>query len=90
MTDNVKLISKISALRPRAYIIVFTDKPEIKGAIAIRFGCYCYRRDEFKTPDDFLKGRGFKYGYNETDPVRILEIEADGEKIVSSKLYRRN
>lgn len=63
-TDNVRLVGKISALRPRAYVIVFTNKSEVKGAIAIRFGVYCYRKDEFKDADDFLRGRGFKYGYN--------------------------
>lgn len=89
-TDSIKLVGKISALRPRAYVIVFTNKPEVKGAVAIRFGTYCYRTDEFSNAEEFLRGRGAKYGYNENDTVRILEVEAEGEKIVSSRLFRKN
>lgn len=53
-TDCVKLIGKISALRPRAFIIVFTDKPEVKGAVAIRFGVYCYKTVESGNAHAFL------------------------------------
>jgi pyruvate kinase len=71
-TDSVTLIGKIASLRPKAYVIVFTNKSEVKGAVAIRFGVYCYRRDEFKDSADFLKGRGSKYGYKENETIRIL------------------
>lgn len=53
-TDSVKLIGKISSLRPKAFIIVFTDKPEVKGAVAIRFGVYCYKKTESGNAQAFL------------------------------------
>jgi hypothetical protein len=69
-------------------VIVFTNKSEVKGAMAIRFGVYCYRKDEFKDSNEFLKEKKLRFGFNEKDPIRILEIETEGEKIVSSKLLR--
>jgi pyruvate kinase len=48
------LIGKISSLRPKAFIIVFTDKPEVKGAVAIRFGVYCYKKTESGNAQAFL------------------------------------
>lgn len=74
ITDSVSLIGKISALRPKAYIIVFTDKPEVKGAVAIRFGVYCYLKGYDIVADNFLKNHGHKYGYTLNDTVRILQI----------------
>jgi pyruvate kinase len=71
-TDSILLIGKISALRPKAYVIVFTNKIEVKAATTIRFGVYCYFKDEFKDSTDFLKRRGFKYGCNDKDPITIL------------------
>lgn len=90
ISDNFKLIGKISALRPRAYIIVFTDNPQVKGAVAIRFGVYCYLKGDDINPENFLRGHGHKYGYTFNDTIRILQIEAEGEKIVSTKLFRHN
>lgn len=84
------MIGKISSLRPKAFIIVFTDKPEVKGAVAIRFGVYCYKRGEDEKAETFLKGHGHKYGFAVKDTIRILQVEADGEKLVSSRLYRVN
>lgn len=89
-TDNIKLIGKISALRPKAFIIVFTDIPEVKGAVAIRFGVYCYRTGSDMKAETFLKGHGHKYGYSINDTVRVLQIEAEGEKIISTRLLRVN
>lgn len=68
------MIGKISSLRPKAFIIVFTDKPEVKGALAIRFGVYCYKKGFDMVPENFLKDHGHKYGYSLADTVRILQI----------------
>lgn len=89
-TDDIKLIGKISSLRPRAFVIVFTDKFDVKGAVAIRFGVYCYKLENGMGAEDFLKGHGHKYGYSVRDTVRILQIEAEGEKVVSTRLMRVN
>lgn len=78
MTDNIQLIGKISALRPKAFVIVFTDNPHVKGAVAIRFGVYCYQKGESMVPQNFLNSHGFKYGFANTDTVKILQIEAEG------------
>jgi pyruvate kinase len=90
VTDNIKLIGKISALRPKAFVIVFTDNPHVKGAVAIRFGVYCYLKGDSMKPEIFLRDHGFKYGFANTDTAKFLQIEAEGEKIVTSRITRVN
>jgi pyruvate kinase len=60
-TSNVKLINRLSCLRPRAYICIFTDKPHVKNLTAINFGVYCYPRALAKNPEEFIHtvGAGF-------------------------------
>ena len=59
-------------MRPKAFIIVFTDKTEVKGALAVRFGVYCYNKGSDMVPKNFLKDHGHKYGYSSADTIRIL------------------
>ena len=86
-TDNVKLISRLSSLRPLAYLIVFTDKPEVKGAVAVNFGVYCYKSGEDLKPVNFFKNHGSNYGYESFDKVRVLVLETENQKIVSSRIH---
>ena len=40
--------------------------------------------------ETFLMGHGHKYGFGVNDTVRVLQIEAEGEKIISTRLLRVN
>lgn len=62
----------------------------MKGAVAIRFGVYCYKKDQDMKAETFLMGHGHKYGFGVNDTVRVLQIEAEGEKIISTRLLRVN
>ena len=53
-TDNLKFLNQLSALRPRAYICVFTDNPVVKNLTAINFGVYCFPKNMIKYPDEFV------------------------------------
>jgi pyruvate kinase len=57
------LIHRLSTLRPRAYIIVFTDNPKVKGAVAIDFGVYVYPKGPIRDPINFVKNHGPNYGF---------------------------
>jgi pyruvate kinase len=41
-TGNVKLIHRISTLRPKSFIIIFSDNNSLKGAVANDFGVYVH------------------------------------------------
>ena len=45
---NGKLIHRLSTLRPRAYIIVFSDNSKVKGAVGADFGVYVYPTENIK------------------------------------------
>ena len=53
-TENLKMINQLSALRPRAYICVFSDTPRVKNLTALNFGVYCFPRSFKKNPDEFV------------------------------------
>jgi pyruvate kinase len=90
-TDNVKLIHRLSSLRPRAYLIIFSNNQSVKGAVAIDFGVYVYPKDPSHTdPTLFLKHHGENYGFKPHQNVRILKIEMDGVRISSSRIHEVN
>lgn len=86
-TDSVKLINRISSLRPRAYLCVFSDNPSVKNLTAINFGVYTFPRHFIKNPEEFVNtiGRGFvKQG-----KALILQLETnDKEEIVNHKVMK--
>jgi|LakMenE01Jun11ns_1017448.scaffolds.fasta_scaffold7726536_1 pyruvate kinase len=41
-TENIKFIHRISTLRPKAFIIIFSDNNSLKGAVATDFGVYVH------------------------------------------------
>ncbi len=49
-TDNIKLINRLSCLRPRAYICIFSDQPNVKNLTAINFGVYCFPKSLARHP----------------------------------------
>lgn len=77
-TDNIKLIHRLSSLRPKAFLIVFSDSPKVRGAVAIDFGVYVYPKEKAADPVRFLKEHGENYGYKATQKIRVLKIEMDG------------
>lgn len=73
-TDNIRLIHRISTLRPQAYIIVFSDNPKVRGAVAIDFGVYVYPKGKVTDPAYFIEHHGEKYGLKPNQSTRILKI----------------
>lgn len=65
-------------MRPRAYLIVFTNNKYVKGAVAVNFGVYCYPCGGDSRPSNFLKNHGENYGFNTEQKVRVLTIETEG------------
>ena len=41
-TQDIRLINRLSSLRPKAYIIAFSDNKKIKNLSAVNFGVYVY------------------------------------------------
>jgi pyruvate kinase len=60
-TDNIRLINRISSLRPRAYLCIFTDAPYVKALTAVNFGVYCFPRHFIKNPEEFIKTVGSEF-----------------------------
>lgn len=82
------MIHRLSSLRPKAYLIVFSNNPKVKGAVAIDFGVYVYPiSPETTDPVSFIKNHGANYGFTTTQNLRILKIEMDGDKISSSRIH---
>ena len=88
-TNNVKLINRLSSLRPRAYICIFTDYPYVKNLTAINFGVYCFPRALVKDYEAFVKtvGAGFVVGNRPEVTILHLETSSKGE-IVSHRVKR--
>ena len=76
-TDNIKLISQISTLRPRAYICIFTDNPKVKSLTAILFGVYCFPQTFIKNPDEFIATFGFQFIPRGRPEACILHLDLD-------------
>ena len=87
----MKLISRLSSLRPHAYIIIFTDNPKVKSAVAINFGVYVYPKSEWGIScKDFIAKHGYHYGFNTTQSLRILRLEVENAKIAASRIINLN
>lgn len=79
-------------MRPKAFLIVFSDNPKVKGAVAIDFGVYVYPKGQDQNPVHFLKthGENYGYGYSTTQKIRVLKIELEHDKVVSSRIHEIN
>lgn len=54
-TESVSLIHRLSTLRPKAYLIVFTDNEKVRGAVSADFGVYVYRITKLDQWNNFIK-----------------------------------
>jgi len=70
-TDNFSLINRISALRPRAYICVFSDDPKMKNGTALNFGVYCFPKKFESKLNMFLNDHGSKFGLKKATALHI-------------------
>lgn len=88
-TNNVKLINRLSCLRPRAYICIFTDQPHVKHLTAINFGVYCFPHAMAKNPEEFISTVGAGFVVNNRPEVTILHVETDNKgEIVNHRVNR--
>ena len=68
------MINRLSSLRPKAYIIVFSNNKNVKNAVAINFGVYVYPQDEVANPNKFIEVHGENYGIQPKETTRILSL----------------
>lgn len=88
-TDNVKLVNRLSCLRPRAYICIFTDQPHVKNLTAINFGVYCFPKSLVKNPEEFIGTVGAGFVVHNRPEVTILHVETDSKgQIVNHRVNR--
>ena len=86
-TDDVQFIQRLSSLRPRAYICVFTDNPTVKRQTAVNFGVYCFPRELMKNPDRFVGTLGDQFIPRSRPEAVILHLETDSRsRIVNHKV----
>ena len=74
-TNDIKLVGRLSCLRPRAYICVFTDNPVVKKLTALNFGVYVYPRQMINNPEEFVGtvGQNLVFG----GKAKILKLETN-------------
>ena len=83
-TNNLKLVTQISALRPRAYICVFSDAPHVKNLSAIMFGVYTFPRRMIDNQEEFIGKVGHRFVPSNRTDLTLLKIETDNEGRVSN------
>lgn len=88
-TNNIKLINRLSSLRPRAYICIFTDFNYVKNLTAINFGVYCFPRKYVKSYEEFIATVGSGFVNINRPEVTILHLETNDEgKIINHRVKR--
>ena len=88
-TDNIKLISRISSLRPRAYLCIFTDAPHVKNLTALNFGVYCFPKRFAKEPEEFIGEVGAGFVVSNRPEVTILHLETDHDGRIDNHRIKR-
>ena len=83
------MINRLSSLRPKAYIIAFSDNKTVKNLSTVNFGVYSYPTS-MSDGKKFIENFGTEYGIQEIGKARILSLETKGSKIVGSKLIEIN
>lgn len=84
-TDNISLINRISALRPKAYICVFSDLPTMKNLTALNFGVYCFNRQYENKSEEFISTFGQLFGIGKK--AHILHLETNSKGHVKKLFY---
>lgn len=88
-TNNIKLINRLSSLRPRAHICIFTDYPYVKNLTAINFGVYCFPRTLVKSYEQFIATVGAGFVVGNRPEVTILHLETnDKGEIVNHRVKK--
>jgi hypothetical protein len=83
------LINRLSSLRPRAYICIFTDYNYVKNLTAINFGVYCFPRKYVKNYEEFIATVGSGFVNINRPEVTILHLETnDDGKIINHRVKR--
>ena len=70
-TDSFSLINRISSLRPKAYICVFSDDLRMKHGTALNFGVYCFPRKFESKLSAFLADHGQRFGLKKATALHI-------------------
>jgi pyruvate kinase len=70
-TDSFSLINRISALRPKAYICVFSDDPKMKHGTALNFGVYCFPKKFDGKLSEFLTDHGSRFLLKKATAIHI-------------------
>lgn len=78
-TDDIRLIQQLSALRPRAYICVFTDNPVVKNRTAVFFGVYCFPKHFLNNLDLFVVTVGAQFIPKSRPEATVLHLETDSK-----------
>jgi len=88
-TNNIKLINRLSSLRPRAYLCIFTDYPYVKNLTAINFGVYCFPRSMVKHYEEFIATVGSGFVVGNRPEVTILHLETNNRGDVVNHRVKR-
>lgn len=70
-TDSFSLVNRISSLRPKAYICVFSDDPKMKHGTALNFGVYCFPKRFESKLGEFLADHGQKFHLKKATALHI-------------------
>jgi pyruvate kinase len=86
-TNDIRLVNRLSSLRPRAYICVFSDDPVVKRLTALNFGVYSFPTNMMKNPEEFMGTVGKDLVLNGRAKILLLETD-NRNKFVSYKVVR--
>jgi pyruvate kinase len=88
-SNNIALVNRLSSLRPRAYICIFSDDQAIKNLTAINFGVYCYPKELSKDAEAFVAGPGAGFVIHNRPEVTILHVETNQRgEIINHRVNR--
>lgn len=88
-TDDLKLINRLSCLRPRAYICVFSDLPHVTSLTALNFGVYTFPKYYRKNPEEFVATVGKGFLFENRSEVVILQLETNQKSsIINHRVTR--
>ena len=76
-TEDLKLINRLSSLRPKAYICVFTENPRVKNLTALNFGVYCFPKSFKENPENFIGTFGSQFIAAGKKEACILHLETN-------------
>ena len=79
--NNYQIVQRLSALRPKAHICVFTDNPRVCSALSLNFGVYCFppikAASKKKMLEEFLVVYGRTFSDDKRSPEMALFLAMD-------------